>query len=163
MDQPQLIGQAKQFNDKINTIKTQFFSALDDYKKYYVYFNKNPEVNEFQNYYSTSKGQLQSMTRDLFLISNNIDKNIEILDNQMSSSISLQLADEKNLNKEMEQLIANLQNTQNGSEVLIQDSKDKYNIQYLKNWELFAGIVITGILLSHIFKKKIPVSSSNPI
>jgi hypothetical protein len=162
MDQPQLIGQAKQFNDKINTIKTQFFSALDDYKKYYVYFNKNPEVNEFQNYYSTSKGQLQSMTRDLFLISNNIDKNIEILDNQMSS-ISLQLADEKNLNKEMEQLIANLQNTQNGSEVLIQDSKDKYNIQYLKNWELFAGIVITGILLSTIFKKKIPVSSSNPI
>ena len=44
------IGQAKQFEEKIDTIKTQFFSALDDFKKYYVYYNKNPEVNEFQNY-----------------------------------------------------------------------------------------------------------------
>ena len=46
MEQPQLIGQASQFNEKINSIKSQFFSALDDYKKYYVYYNKNPEVNE---------------------------------------------------------------------------------------------------------------------
>ena len=45
-----LIGKAQQFDEKINSIKDQFFSALDDFKKYYVYFNKNPEVNEFQNY-----------------------------------------------------------------------------------------------------------------
>ena len=50
MEQEQLIGEAKQFNEKIVTIKSQFFSALDDFKKYYVYYNKNPEVNEFQNY-----------------------------------------------------------------------------------------------------------------
>jgi len=73
-----LIGQAKQFEEKINNIKNQFFSALDDFKKYYVYYNKNPEVNEFQNYYVNSKGQLQTMSRDLFMTSNNIDKNIEI-------------------------------------------------------------------------------------
>ncbi len=30
----ELIGQAKQFDEKINSIKTQFFSALDDFKKY---------------------------------------------------------------------------------------------------------------------------------
>lgn len=162
MEQPQLIGQSKQFNDKINTIKTQFFSALDDYKKYYVYYNKNPEVNEFQNYYANSKGQIQTMTRDLFLTTNNIDKNIEMLDKQMSA-ISLQLEDEKKLNKEMSELIANLQNTQNGSKLLIQDSKDQYNSQYLKNWELFAGIIVTGILLGSIFKKNIPVPSSNSI
>ena len=74
-----LMGQAKQFDEKINTIKTQFFSALDDFKKYYVYYNKNPEVNEFQNFYINSKTQLQSMSRDIFLTTNNIDKNIELL------------------------------------------------------------------------------------
>jgi len=136
MEQSQLIGQAKQFNDKINTIKSQFFSALDDFKKYYVYYNKNPEVNEFQNYYVNSKGQLQNISRDLFLITNNIDKNIEILDQQMSA-VSAHLDDEKKLNKEMMELIANLENTQNGSEVLINNSKERYNQQWIKNAEMF--------------------------
>ena len=78
-----LIKQAKIFNEQINNIKSQFFSALDDFKKYYVYYNKNPEVNEFQNYYTNSKSQLQTMSKDLFLTTNSIDKNIEILDNEM--------------------------------------------------------------------------------
>ena len=151
MEQPQLIGQANQFNEKINTIKSQFFSALDDFKKYYVYYNKNPEVNEFQNYYVNSKGQLQTMSRDLFLTTNSIDKNIEILDKQMSA-ISVQLNDEKKLNKEMMELIANLENTQNGSEILINDSKTKYNNQYIKNWEIFVGILIISLLLGKLFK-----------
>ena len=81
----QFIGKSQQFDEQINNIKTQFFSALDDFTKYYVYFNKNPEVNEFQNYYVNSKSQLQSMSKDLFLVTNNIDKNIEILDNKMSA------------------------------------------------------------------------------
>ena len=151
MEQPQLIGESNQFNEKINTIKSQFFSALDEFKKYYVYYNKNPEVNEFQNYYVNSKSQLQSMSRDLFLTTNNIDKNIENLDNKMVS-ISEQLDDEKKLNKEMMKLIANLENTQNGSEILIDDSKTKYNEQYLKNWEIFIGIILVSALIGKLFK-----------
>ena len=148
------IGQAKQFEEKIDTIKTQFFSALDDFKKYYVYYNKNPEVNEFQNYYANSKGQLQTMSKDLFLTTNNIDKNIEDLDNEMLQ-ISIKLENEKKLNKEMSELINNLQNTQNGSEILIDDSKTKYNIQYYKNVEIFIGILILSGLLTKLVIKKV--------
>lgn len=151
MEKPQLIGQSNQFDEKINTIKSQFFSSLDDFKKYYVYYNKNPEVNEFQNYYVNSKGQLQTMSRDLFLITNNIDKNIDILDKQMSS-ISDQLDDEKKLNKEMMKLISDIENTQNGSEVLIDDSKERYNQQWTRNVEMFLSIVFISILLGKIFK-----------
>jgi hypothetical protein len=151
-----LIGQAKQFDEKINTIKTQFFSALDDFKKYYVYYNKNPEVNEFQNYYVNSKGQLQTMSRDLFLITNNIDKNIEILDKEMAI-VSVKLEDEKKLNGELMKLLNSLENTQNGSEILIDDSKDTYNAQYYHNWEIFIGILIVCGLFTKLFK-----SSSMP-
>ena len=150
----QLIGEANKFNEKINSIKSQFFSALDDYKKYYVYFNKNPEVNEFQNYYASSKGQLQSLSKDLFLTTNNIDKSIENLDNEMMS-VSMKLEDEKKTNTELMKLIQNLQNTQNGSEILINDSKREYNDQYWKNWEIFIGILIVSGLLSSLFKNKI--------
>ncbi len=151
MDAPQLIGQSKEFNEKINTIKSQFFSLLDDFKKYYLYYNKNPEVNEFQNYYVNSKSQLQGMNKDLFLTTNNIDKYIETLNNKMSS-ISEQLVDEKTLNKEMVEVISNLENTQNGSEILITNSKSKYNEQYLKNWEVFIGIVVV-VSLFQLFRK----------
>ena len=161
MEQQNLIGQSYQFNEKINNIKSQFFSALDDFKKYYVYFNKNPEVNEFQNYYANSKGQLQTMSRELFLISNDIDKNIESLGKKISA-ISLQLNDEKKLNKEITELIDNLENTQNGSEILINDSKSQYSVQYAKNWEMFIGILLIGILLAKVFKPVIPLPSITP-
>lgn len=146
-----LIGQANQFNEKINTTKTQFFSALDDFKKYYVYYNKNPEVDEFQNYYINSKSQLQTMSRDLFLTTNNINKNIEILDSEMSS-IGVKLENEKKLNGELMKVLSSLENTHNGSEILIDDSKDTYNRQYYYNWEIFIGILIVSGLLVKLFK-----------
>ena len=146
-----LIGQANQFNEKINATRTQFFSALDDFKKYYVYYNKNPEVDEFQNYYINSKSQLQTISRDLFLTTNNIDKNIEILDSEMSS-IGVKLENEKKLNGELMKVLSSLENTHNGSEILIDNSKDTYNRQYYYNWEIFIGILIVSGLLVKLFK-----------
>ena len=146
--------QAKQFDDKINNINTTFFSALDDYKKYYVYYNKNPEVNEFQNYYANSKSQLQNLSRDLFITTNNIDKNIEDLNTKMEA-MSLKLQDEKKLNGELMKLISNLTNTKSGSELLIDDSKEEYNVQYYYNWELVIGIFIVGGLLITSFRSKV--------
>lgn len=147
------MNQSQIFKEKINSINSQFFSALDDFKKYYVYYNKNPEVNEFQNYYSSSKGQLQSLSGNLFLTTNNIDKSIDDLDNSMSE-IAIDLEKEKELNKKMSDILNNLQNTKNGSQILIDDSKTEYNIQYYENIELLVGIFIVGGLLATLFKKK---------
>ena len=154
MSETELIGESKLFDEKIKNINSAFFSALDDFKKYYVYYNKNPEVDEFQSYYTNSKGQLQSISKELFMLTNDIDKNIEILDNDMSA-MSVKLADEKKLNEEITALLKNLKNTQSGSEVLIDDSKREYNMQYYKNVEILIGIIIVCSLLATTFKQKI--------
>ena len=146
-----LIGEAQQFDEKINTIKEQFFSALDDFQKYYVYFNKNPEVNEFQNYYASSKGQLQHMSRDLFLTTNEIDKIIEELNKEMSE-VSIKLGNAKTLNAELTGRLQNLEKTQNGSEIMLDDSKTAYNIQYYKNWQMFIGVIGITVLILKIYK-----------
>ena len=151
----QFIGQSQQFNEQINNIKKQFFSALDDFTKYYVYFNKNPEVDEFQNFYANSKSQLQTISRQLFLTTNNIDKIIEELDNKVSS-ISIKLEGEEELYKTLMELAENINNTQDGSQILIDDSKNKYNDQYYQNIQIFMGIIIGIILLVKLFKKPIP-------
>ena len=132
---------ANKFNEKIITIKNSFFSALDDFKKYYVFYHKNPEVDEFQNFFANSKGQLQNLNADMFLVTNNIQKNIKDLDMEMQT-VSKKLEDEKELNDELIMLINRIQKTQDGSAIMIDDAKDEYNIQYYKNWEMFIGIII---------------------
>ena len=144
--------EANKFDEKIKGIKNSFFSALDDFKKYYVFYNKNPEVDEYQNFFSTSKGQLQGLNSDIFLITNNIQKNIKDLDTEMAT-ISNKLKDEKNLNSELLSVKNNIRTTKDGSAIMIDDAKDEYNMQYYKNWELFIGVIFfTGISIK-IFNK----------
>jgi hypothetical protein len=91
------------------------------------------------------------MSKDLFLTTNNIDKNIEILDKKMSA-ISLKMEDERKLNDKLMLLLKNLQNTKDGSSILIDDSKEAYNIQYYYNVEIIIGILIVSVILAKLFR-----------
>ena len=140
------------YDEKIDNLKSKFFSVLDDYKKYYVYYNKNPEVNEFQNYYSNSKNQLQIISKKLYSITDEIKANIEKLDKDMLL-VATNLEEEKDKNDKLTILYNNLDNTQNGSEILITDTKSEYNKQYYTNINFFIGILIISSLLVKTFKK----------
>lgn len=140
-----------QFGEKIDSIQSSFFSALSDFQKYYVYFNKNPEVNEFQNFYVNSKSQLQSLNKNLLSTTNKINETIQDLDKDMSN-ISTQLEEEKRISDDLAVTLQNYENTQNGSEILIGDSKEMYNTQYYYNWEIFIGIFLVSGLLVKGFK-----------
>ena len=146
MEQVKTSTQSDKFNDQIVSIKSQFFSALDDFKKYYVYYNKNPEVNEFQSNYFDSKNKLEMLSNNLFLLTNTINKEIQDLDSNMLD-ISLKLENEKKIYKKLTKSLNELTNKQNGSVILIGDSKEKYNKQYYKNIQIFIGILLIGGLL----------------
>jgi hypothetical protein len=47
----------------------------------------------------------------------------------------------------------NLKNTESGSKILIDDSKNDYNIQYYRNLEMIIGILILSGLLVKTFVK----------
>jgi hypothetical protein len=145
---------AQIFTNEINTIAATFFSALDDFKKYYVYYNKNPEVNEFQNYYENSKNQLQNMSRNMLAITSSIEKHIEELNSQMIN-VSTQLEEEKHKNSELTLLLSGLENAQNGSKILITDSKKEYNNQYFYNLQFIISIIIIAYtIFSSAYTKK---------
>jgi len=135
------------FSEKIDTIQTTFLSALDDFQKYYVFYNTHPEVDEYQNYYVNSKSQLQSLNKDILSTTNNIDEQINVLANTISN-LHLKLKDEKDLYEQLTNRHAKLKNTQAGAEILIDDSKTQYNIQYYYNWEIFIGVIMLCIMLS---------------
>jgi hypothetical protein len=129
------------FETKIDDIKNQFMSVLDDFKKYYIYYNKNPESNEFQNYYANSKSNLQTLNQTIFSLTNSIQKNIIDLDKE-NTYMNKQIIILKKKFEKMVKLQHNLEMTEDGSEQLINDSKELYNEQYHKNVILFLALLL---------------------
>ena len=151
----QLQPEAKQYSEKIQDLSQQFFSVLDDFIKYYVLYNKNPEVSEYQQIYLNNKSQLQKLNKDVFILTNDVEKDIERL-NSVVTRINLKLGVEKELNGELFSLISNLQNTKNGASVMLDDTTTIYNKQYYLNIEIFVGIfIIIGISTNLFTPKKI--------
>ena len=64
--------QSVEFNNKIKTIQEKLPSILDDFKKYYVFFNKNPTYSEYQKIYEDLKGNLSSIGNELLTITSDV-------------------------------------------------------------------------------------------
>jgi hypothetical protein len=143
---------SQKYSEKINNIKTTFLSALDDFKKYYVYHNKNPEVIEFQNYYLNTKSQLQNLNKELFLTTNEINSGIDELQKFIEDATK-KIKMEKKYNANLISLLSGLKNVHNGSEILIGDYKTIYNTQYYTNWEMILGIIIVGFFIKKLYFK----------
>ena len=62
------------FLSQINTLKEKLPAILDDFKKYYIFYNKNPEYSEYQQMFESIKGNLQGINSELFMTKNNIEK-----------------------------------------------------------------------------------------
>jgi hypothetical protein len=139
-------NEARYFEEKINSINSSFLSALDNFKKYYIYYQKNPDVDEYSDNFLNTKNQLQRLSSNMFAVTNNIETSIEKLDNNISD-ISVKLTKEKVKNGKLEKLLNSLKGTEKGSDLLISDSKIEYNLVYFKNVELFVGILFILALL----------------
>jgi F0F1-type ATP synthase assembly protein I len=68
--------------------------------------------------------------------------------------VNTSISKEREKNAKIKRLLANIKNTENGSEILIDDSKKEYNTQYYINIELVIGIFILGSALTVFFRKK---------
>lgn len=137
-------------SQKIETIQNQFFSVLDDFKKYYVYYHKNPEVSEFQNFFMSSKSNLQSLNNELYMLTNGIQSNIEKLSEKITT-LQGKLKNEKVLYNTLDKLSSNI--NIKGSAIMKNDQKTLYNQQYFMNVEMIVGVFLSGSMLYYVFKQ----------
>jgi hypothetical protein len=149
MDSEERKIQIFHYNETINAIKSQFFSALDDFQKYYVFYHKNPEVESYQLNFEKSKIQLQNSNNQLTQLTCNINNIIQTLDLDMEEVVKM-LEAERLLNIKLTNTLNDLETTQNGSETLIDDYKEKYNEQYYKNFQLYVGIILIMFVLAKL-------------
>jgi Trp operon repressor len=139
------------FISQINTLKEKLPSILDDFKKYYVFYNKNPEYNEYQQIFENIKGNLQNINSELFMTTNNIEKDTESINDRLQK-INALIAKEKMKNRQLKRKLGIVEKKYNGSDELISDYKEIYNLDYLTNFALFYGVIQLGVIMAFKFK-----------
>ena len=144
------------FLSQINTLKEKLPAILDDFKKYYIFYNKNPEYNEYQQMFESIKGNLQNINSELFMTTNNIEKGTEDINSKLQI-INKLIAQEKIKNRKLKRQLGIVEKKYNGSDELISDYKEMYNLDYLNNFALLMGILTLGVLLSKKFQARVPV------
>jgi esterase/lipase len=145
---------ASQFTDQLNSLKQQLPAVLDDFEKYYVFYNMNPSNNEYHQLFENIKNNLNSINSQSFIISNDVDKSINDVNTKLIS-LNLLIEQEKKTNRELETKLAIIKQKGNSADIRISNYKQMYDIGYLKNWALFLSIIIAGYAISKVSNNKI--------
>lgn len=127
--------------DKINNLKKSFIFVLKDFKKNYINYNLNPNIDSYKNNLYTSKGQLQDLNVKLFDLTNNIKKGIINYYETNQDKIKSLHESEELYNLSNDELI-NLNDKNKASKILYDDYRDNYDKQFYYNLEIFIGILI---------------------
>jgi DNA repair exonuclease SbcCD ATPase subunit len=142
-----------EFNNKIKTLQEKLPAILDDFKKYYVFFNKNPTYSEYQQIYENLKDNLNTISNELITITNDVEKNTKNI-GEFLLKINQSIEKEKNKNIKLKSIESNINNSYNGSRVMINEYKEMYNSKYYNNIFMFIGIIISGATLVKVFANK---------
>ena len=142
------------FKEKLQTLNNQLPAILDDFKKYYVFFNKNPEYPEYQTSFENIKGNLSKLSSDLFMLSNEVQSSTNELIKKLFA-LNVLIQEEKERNRDLKLSLGIVEHKNNAATELISDYKNIYSEEYLRNWALFISILIIGNSISKI--NKIPV------
>jgi DNA repair ATPase RecN len=147
-----LVDPAK-FTREVQTLNEQLPSILADFKKYYVFYNKNPEYNEYQQLFENIKSNLNKINSQLFTIGNDVQVETNKLSKSMIKLDEL-IQNDKKTNTTFKNKLKTLKEKNSSADELIYDYNTLYDIKYLKNWAMFLNIIIAGFILSYVFKVK---------
>jgi hypothetical protein len=142
--------QPVELTNKIKTLQEKLPVILDDFKKYYVFFNKNPTYNEYQTIYENLKANLNSISNELLIIANDVEKNSKNIGDALLE-INKLIENEKKQNFKFKTIETGLDNVYNGSKIMINEYKYLYNENYIKNILIFLGIGVAITTLIKVF------------
>lgn len=138
----------------LNEMNGSINLVLDDFKQKYLMSKMYPTNEEFQQDYQNVISNINKIQSQLFSTSNNIQSDTNIL-NQKLFDINSLIEKEKTKNKELKKLLGIAESNNNSAQEMIDDYKQIYNINYLRNWSLFLSTILCMITISIIYRKKV--------
>jgi hypothetical protein len=145
-----VLQNVKENKETLDTYRDQYMSILDEYKKSYVTSKTYPSVSEYNTSFSKATDWLNQLSSNLFVLTNTIETDIERVNNYIAS-VNNKINIEKNQNETLVQKYQQIVSVKNGSSELFDNSKYRYNVQYISNWNIFIGIFLISFLIKRIF------------
>lgn len=138
------------YKNKLADYAESFPHMLDEFKKYYIFFNKNPDVNEYQQMYSSMKGNIQHATSQVFVTTNAIQKNTDDLNTYiLDLNNEIEKAKVKNADLKNKLGLLNAENDTSG--IMIDNYRETYNTQYFVNFVILLGILFVCFFMYKTF------------
>jgi hypothetical protein len=148
----------EQFINNLDTLKQKIGPILEDFKKYYVFYNKNPEYPEYQSMFDTVKSQITKVCSDLFVLENNVLTNTDQI-NKALIELNLLIKEEKKRNRELKRKLGIAETENNAAMEMIDNYKEMYDSGYLRNWGLGISILFAITVISKVYKSPSQVSN----
>jgi hypothetical protein len=146
-----------EFSKQLKKITEQLPAILDDFEKYYVFYNMNSTNNEYQSLFENIKNNLISLNSQTFILSNGIEEEINKV-NKIMILLDGEIKKEKETNRSLNFNLQSIKEKENSSNLMITNYKQLYDIGYLRNWGLVLSIITAGFLISKISKKNVPTN-----
>jgi len=142
------------FKQQLTSLEQQLPSILDDFEKYYIFYNMNPSNNEYQNLFENIKNNLNDVNTKIMNIGKGVDKSLDDLNSKLKS-IDIHIQEEKTLNTKLKGKLGIIKQKENSSNILIDNYKQVYDMHYLQIWALFFSIIAASFAIIKISKNKI--------
>ena len=141
------------FLSRTRVLEDQLPSILDDFQKYYVFYNKNPEYDEYQKMFDNIKSNLHTINSNLFSVMNDVDSATESV-NKKLAALNVLIRREKLKNTLLKRRLGIAEDKYNGSDEMISNYKEMYEVKYLRNWSMLLGVVVLSIAMGKTFKSR---------
>ena len=138
------------FTERVQTLQQQLPPILDDFNKYFVLYNKTPNYPEYENMFNNIKQNLNNLGATLFMVSNNVDANIDNI-NKTFKALDVLINRERKRNRELKRKLGIVETEANSSKEMIHDYNQMYDEDYVRNWGLFLSTVVVGVSISKMF------------
>jgi hypothetical protein len=140
------------YSSTIQTLKDQFYPVLSEYKQAFVNTNVYPDLNEYEQIYASTKANLDTVLSGIFSVKTGIENDLYTLKTKLLD-LETTITYEKSLNTKLVTQYGQLSGNNNGSEVMLDDSKNLYQTQYVSNVTLFIGIFLFTGVIYKVFKQ----------
>ena len=141
---------ANTFLSEINVLRSQLPAILDDFKKYYVFYNKTPEYEEYKQLFENIKSNLNTTNSSLVKINMSVETATEEINKELEALNKL-IRRERIKNIVLKRRLGREEEKYNGTDEMISNYKEMYELSYLRNWAMFLGILIVSLAIGKVF------------
>jgi hypothetical protein len=141
-------------SEKIKELEHAFIEALDEFKKYYIFYHKNPDYREYQTNFENAQSNLNNVLSQMFKLTSNIQFSTSDM-NKKIKELNIKIEEEKIVYKKLTSHVTHLNETYKASDMMINDFVTIYNTYYFKNVVMILGILAQIIILSKVFSSNV--------